>query len=31
LAQLFVNNFSKYASQANEEILAAAPKVMENA
>ncbi|HLO69427.1 MAG TPA: phosphoenolpyruvate carboxykinase (ATP) [Flavipsychrobacter sp.] len=31
LAQLFVKNFDKYASQANEEILAAAPKVMENA
>ncbi len=31
LAQLFVKNFDKYASQANEEILAAAPKVMQNA
>lgn len=28
LAQLFVKNFDKYASQANEEIRAAAPKVM---
>jgi len=27
LAQSFVNNFSKFASYANEEILAAAPKV----
>lgn len=31
LAQLFVKNFDKYASQANAEILAAAPKVMVNA
>jgi len=31
LAQLFVKNFDKYASQANEEILAAAPTVMVNA
>ncbi len=31
LAQLFVKNFDKYASQANDEILAAAPKVMQNA
>ncbi len=31
LAQLFVKNFDKYAAQANEEILAAAPKVMQNA
>lgn len=31
LAQLFVKNFEKYASQANEEIMAAAPKVMVNA
>ncbi len=31
LAQLFVKNFDKYASQANEEIMAAAPKVMQNA
>ncbi len=30
LAQLFVKNFDKYASQANEEILSAAPVVMEN-
>lgn len=29
LAQLFVKNFDKYASQANEEILSAAPKVMD--
>lgn len=29
LAGLFVKNFSKYASEANEEILSAAPKVME--
>jgi phosphoenolpyruvate carboxykinase (ATP) len=28
LASLFVKNFEKYASQANEEILAAAPKVV---
>ena len=28
LAQLFVNNFAKYADQANEEILSAAPKVL---
>lgn len=31
LASLFVKNFEKYASQANDEILAAAPKVLENA
>jgi phosphoenolpyruvate carboxykinase (ATP) len=31
LAQLFVKNFEKYADQANDEIRAAAPKVMENA
>lgn len=31
LAQLFVNNFEKYASQANEEILSAAPKTLETA
>jgi phosphoenolpyruvate carboxykinase (ATP) len=31
LAQLFVKNFDKYASEANEEILSAAPKVMQNA
>ncbi|HXS38419.1 MAG TPA: phosphoenolpyruvate carboxykinase (ATP) [Flavipsychrobacter sp.] len=31
LAQLFVKNFDKYASQANDEILAAAPIVLENA
>lgn len=31
LAQLFVKNFDKYAAQANEEIMAAAPVVMENA
>jgi phosphoenolpyruvate carboxykinase (ATP) len=31
LAQLFVKNFDKYAAQANEEIRAAAPKVMVNA
>lgn len=30
LAQLFVKNFDKYASQANEEIMAAAPTVLEN-
>jgi phosphoenolpyruvate carboxykinase (ATP) len=29
LAQLFVKNFDKYASQANEEILSAAPTVMD--
>jgi phosphoenolpyruvate carboxykinase (ATP) len=29
LANKFVTNFEKYASQANEEILAAAPKVSE--
>ncbi len=29
LAQLFINNFEKYASKANAEILAAAPKVAE--
>src|SRR5262249_21510279 len=28
LAQLFVKNFNKYASQANEEILASAPVVL---
>lgn len=27
LAKLFVNNFSRYADQANDEILAAAPKI----
>jgi phosphoenolpyruvate carboxykinase (ATP) len=31
LAAMFVKNFEKYASQANDEILAAAPKVMQNA
>ena len=31
LAQLFVKNFAKYAAQANEEILSAAPVVMVNA
>jgi len=31
LAALFVKNFEKYASQANDEILSAAPKVMANA
>lgn len=31
LAQLFVKNFDKYASQANEEILSAAPVVMQDA
>ncbi len=31
LAQLFVKNFAKYADQANEEILSAAPTVMVNA
>jgi phosphoenolpyruvate carboxykinase (ATP) len=31
LAKLFVKNFDKYASHANNEILAAAPKVMVNA
>ncbi|MBS1783141.1 MAG: phosphoenolpyruvate carboxykinase (ATP) [Bacteroidetes bacterium] len=30
LAGLFVKNFAKYADQANNEILSAAPKVMEN-
>lgn len=28
LAQLFVNNFEKYSSQANDEIRSAAPKIM---
>jgi phosphoenolpyruvate carboxykinase (ATP) len=31
LGAMFVKNFEKYASQANDEILAAAPKVMANA
>ncbi len=31
LASMFVKNFEKYAAQANEEILAAAPKVLQNA
>jgi phosphoenolpyruvate carboxykinase (ATP) len=31
LAAMFVKNFEKYAAQANDEILAAAPKVLENA
>jgi phosphoenolpyruvate carboxykinase (ATP) len=31
LAALFVKNFEKYASQANDEILSAAPKAMVNA
>jgi phosphoenolpyruvate carboxykinase (ATP) len=31
LSAMFVKNFEKYAAQANEEILAAAPKVMQNA
>jgi phosphoenolpyruvate carboxykinase (ATP) len=31
LAQLFVNNFTKYASEANQETMAAAPKMLENA
>jgi phosphoenolpyruvate carboxykinase (ATP) len=31
LAQLFVKNFDKYAAQANEEILSAAPVVMQDA
>ncbi len=31
LAEMFVNNFKKYADKANAEILAAAPKVTENA
>ena len=31
LAALFVRNFDKYAAQANAEIMAAAPKVLENA
>ncbi len=31
LASLFVKNFEKYAAQANDEILSAAPKVLENA
>jgi phosphoenolpyruvate carboxykinase (ATP) len=30
LASMFVKNFEKYASQANDEILSAAPKVLEN-
>jgi phosphoenolpyruvate carboxykinase (ATP) len=30
LAGLFINNFKKYADKANDEILAAAPKMMEN-
>ena len=30
LAQLFVKNFDKYASQANEEILSAAPVVLQD-
>lgn len=30
LAQLFINNFEKYASKANDEILAASPKTPEN-
>ncbi|MBL7764688.1 MAG: phosphoenolpyruvate carboxykinase (ATP) [Chitinophagaceae bacterium] len=30
LAAMFVKNFEKYANKANEEILAAAPKVLEN-
>lgn len=30
LAQLFINNFENYASKANDEILAASPKVPEN-
>jgi phosphoenolpyruvate carboxykinase (ATP) len=29
LASLFVKNFEKYAAQANDEIMAAAPKVLE--
>ena len=31
LAEMFVNNFKKYADKANDEILAAAPKMMQNA
>jgi phosphoenolpyruvate carboxykinase (ATP) len=31
LAEMFVNNFKKYADKANEEILASAPKVVVNA
>lgn len=31
LAQLFVKNFDKYASQASDDILSAAPKVMQDA
>ncbi len=31
LAEMFVNNFKKYADKANAEILAAAPKLMVNA
>ncbi len=31
LAQLFINNFEKYASQASDEILSAAPVVMQSA
>lgn len=31
LGLLFVKNFEKYASQANDEIMAAAPKVLQNA
>ena len=30
LAALFVKNFEKYAAQANDEIMAAAPKIVEN-
>ncbi len=31
LAAMFVKNFEKYAAQANDEILAAAPKLLQNA
>lgn len=31
LAAMFVKNFEKYAAQANDEILSAAPKVLQNA
>jgi phosphoenolpyruvate carboxykinase (ATP) len=30
LAALFIKNFEKYAAQANDEIMAAAPKIAEN-
>ncbi|HNF72332.1 MAG TPA: hypothetical protein PLP34_07960, partial [Chitinophagaceae bacterium] len=31
LGAMFVKNFEKYASQANEEILGAAPRILQNA